>query len=140
MMTDRQGKSNIAMTMIVAGVNSLRELGNARDVFTLSKRAVGSRWRVGTAPREWGPLSHGGATARKIRLARGAELTRRERGGPLREADRAVRYAHELERCHSLRITARDFATDQAGPHLEVVHGLDYEREAIRPVIATPGD
>jgi hypothetical protein len=32
-----------------------------------------------------------------------------------------LRYAHELERYHSLRITARDFATDQAGPHLEVV-------------------
>jgi hypothetical protein len=49
---------------------------------------------------------------------------------------RAVRYAHELERCHSLRITARDFATDQAGPHLEVVHGLDHQRIAGGPVIS----
>jgi hypothetical protein len=28
-------------------------------------------------------------------------------------------------------VAAHYLAVDQAGPHLEVVHGLDYEREAI---------
>ena len=30
-------------------------------------------------------------------------------------------------------------AFDQAGPHFEVVHGLDHQRKAIRPVVAVPG-
>ena len=37
-------------------------------------------------------------------------------------------------------VAAHDLAVDEARPHLEVVHGLDYEREAVRPVIAAPGD
>src|SRR4051794_34945391 len=31
-------------------------------------------------------------------------------------------------------------AVDQAGPHLEIVHGHDHERVALRPVIAPAGD
>src|SRR3954469_6575634 len=33
-----------------------------------------------------------------------------------------------------------DFAVDQAGPNLEVVHGFENQREALRPVVAAPGD
>ena len=48
--------------------------------------------------------------------------------------------AQELERSHSLRITAHHLAVDQAGPDFEVVHGLHHQRIALRPVVAPPGD
>ena len=48
--------------------------------------------------------------------------------------------AQELERSHSLLITTNDLAIDQAGPHLEVIHGLDHERVAGRPVVAPAGN
>ena len=35
---------------------------------------------------------------------------------------------------------AHDLTVDQAGPHLEVVHGLDHERVAGRPVVAPAGN
>jgi len=44
--------------------------------------------------------------------------------------------AKELEGSHALVVAAHNLAVDQAGAHLEVVHGLDHEREAVRPVIA----
>jgi putative transposase len=43
--------------------------------------------------------------------------------------------AQELERSHSLRITAH-----HARPHLEEVHGLGHQRIALRPVVAPAGD
>jgi len=46
----------------------------------------------------------------------------------------------ELEWSHSLRVTTHHLAVDQAGPHLEVVHGFDHERVALRPVIAPAGN
>jgi ABC-type nitrate/sulfonate/bicarbonate transport system permease component len=33
-------------------------------------------------------------------------------------------------------VTAHNLAINQAGPHLEMVHALDNEREAVRPVIS----
>jgi hypothetical protein len=48
--------------------------------------------------------------------------------------------AQELERSHSLRITTHHLAVDQAGPHIEVIHGLDHKRVALRPVVAPAGD
>ena len=33
-------------------------------------------------------------------------------------------------------VTAHDLAVDQAGAHLKVVHGLDHEWVAVRPVVA----
>ena len=38
------------------------------------------------------------------------------------------------------RITAQHLAVDQAGPDLEVVHSLDDERIARRPVVTPTGD
>jgi hypothetical protein len=46
----------------------------------------------------------------------------------------------ELERSHSLLVTAHHLAVDQAGAHLEVVHSLNHERVALRPVVAHAGD
>ena len=37
-------------------------------------------------------------------------------------------------------VTAHHLAVDQARPHLEVVHGLDHERVALRPVMASSSD
>ena len=37
-------------------------------------------------------------------------------------------------------VAAPDLAVDQAGAHLEVVHGLGHQRIALRPVIAALGD
>ena len=37
-------------------------------------------------------------------------------------------------------ITAHHLAVDQTGPHLQVVHGFDHQREAVGPVITSPGD
>jgi hypothetical protein len=41
----------------------------------------------------------------------------------------------QLERGQTLFVTAHHLAVDQAGPHLEVVHGLDHEWIALRPVV-----
>ena len=41
---------------------------------------------------------------------------------------------------HSPLVAAHHLAVDQAGPDLEVVHGLDHERVAVRPVVAPAGD
>jgi len=38
------------------------------------------------------------------------------------------------------RIFVLHLAVDQAGPHLEVVHGLDHQRVALRPVVAPAGN
>ena len=46
----------------------------------------------------------------------------------------------DVEAGKSPLIAAHHLPVDQAGPHLEVVHGLDHEREAVRPVIAAPGN
>jgi hypothetical protein len=46
----------------------------------------------------------------------------------------------QLERSHSVFVTAHHLAIDQARPHFEVVHGLDQERVALRPVVAPAGD
>ena len=48
--------------------------------------------------------------------------------------------AEQLERSHALLVAAHHLAVDQAGPHLEVVHGLDHQRIALRPVVAPAGD
>jgi hypothetical protein len=48
--------------------------------------------------------------------------------------------AEQLKGGQPSLIAAHHLAIDQAGPHLEVVHRLDHEREAVRPVIASPGD
>ena len=40
----------------------------------------------------------------------------------------------------ALSVATHHLAVDQAGPHLEVVYGLDHQREAVRPVIAPPGN
>ena len=37
-------------------------------------------------------------------------------------------------------VTAHHLTVDQARPHLEMVHGLDQQWIAVRPVIAPPGD
>ena len=43
--------------------------------------------------------------------------------------------AEQLEVSHSLLVAAHDFAVDQAGAHLEVVHGLRDEWVERRPVV-----
>jgi hypothetical protein len=43
----------------------------------------------------------------------------------------------EVIPCASQRTTSPSI---KAGPHLEVVHGCDQEREALRPVVAPAGD
>ena len=48
--------------------------------------------------------------------------------------------AEKLEGSHALLVTAHHLAVDQAGPHLEVVHGLDHQRIALRPIVAPTGD
>ena len=48
--------------------------------------------------------------------------------------------AKQLERSHALLIAAHHLAVDQAGPHLEVVHRLDDEWVALRPVFAPAGN
>jgi hypothetical protein len=48
--------------------------------------------------------------------------------------------AEELEGGHPLLVTTHHLAIDQTGLHLEVVHGLDHEGEAVRPVVAAPGN
>jgi hypothetical protein len=45
-----------------------------------------------------------------------------------------------MEGSHATLVAAYDFPVDQAGPHLEVVHGLNDQREARRPVMTAPGD
>jgi hypothetical protein len=44
-----------------------------------------------------------------------------------------------MEGGHASLVTANNLAVDQAGAHLEVVHGLHDQREAVGPVIASPG-
>jgi hypothetical protein len=48
--------------------------------------------------------------------------------------------AEQLEGRHALLIATHDHAVDQARSHLEVVHGLDDEGVAARPVVAVAGD
>jgi hypothetical protein len=45
-----------------------------------------------------------------------------------------------LEGSHALLVTTHHLPVDQTGPHLEVVHGLDHEREARSPVVPPAGD
>ena len=45
-----------------------------------------------------------------------------------------------MEVSHTPRITAQHLAVDQAGPDLEVVHSLNDERIARRPVVTSTGD
>ena len=46
----------------------------------------------------------------------------------------------QLEGSQPPFVTAHDFPVDQARPHLEVVHRLDHQWIALRPVIAPAGD
>jgi hypothetical protein len=39
--------------------------------------------------------------------------------------------AEQLKGSQALLIAAHHLPVDQTGPHLEMVHGLDHEREAI---------
>ena len=48
--------------------------------------------------------------------------------------------AQELENGQAPLIAANDFPVDQAGPHLQIVHGLDHEGEAGGPIIAPFGE
>ena len=48
--------------------------------------------------------------------------------------------AQDVEPGEPALVAAHHLAVDEAGPHLEVVHGLDHEREAVRPVVAAPGN
>ena len=48
--------------------------------------------------------------------------------------------AQDVEPGEPALVAAHHLPVDQAGPHLEVVHGLDHEREAVRPVVAAPGN
>ena len=48
--------------------------------------------------------------------------------------------AQDVEPRQPALVAAHHLAVDQAGPHLEVVHGLDHERKAVRPVVAAPGN
>jgi hypothetical protein len=48
--------------------------------------------------------------------------------------------AQELEGGHALLITTHHLAVDQAGPDLEVIHGLGHQRVAVRPVVTPPGN
>jgi hypothetical protein len=45
-----------------------------------------------------------------------------------------------MEGCHTSLIAAHYLAIDQAGPHLEVVHGRRHQRIALRPVVTSAGD
>jgi hypothetical protein len=45
-----------------------------------------------------------------------------------------------LEGGRTLLVAAHNFAVEQAGPHFEVVHGLDHQRETGRPIVAPAGD
>ena len=47
--------------------------------------------------------------------------------------------AEHLEGGHASLVTANNLTIDEARVHLEVVQGLDNERETVRPVIASPG-
>ena len=59
----------------------------------------------------------------------------------IEEGDRLVpAAAQDVEPGEPALVAADHLPVDQAGPHLEVVHGLDHEREAVRPVIAAPGN
>ena len=48
--------------------------------------------------------------------------------------------AQDVEPGQPALVAADDLAVDQAGAHLEVVHGLDDERKAARPIVAAPRD
>jgi hypothetical protein len=48
--------------------------------------------------------------------------------------------AELLEDGEAALVAAHGLAVDQAGPHLEVVHGLHDEREAVCPVVSVAGD
>ena len=48
--------------------------------------------------------------------------------------------AENVEPGEPALIAASHLAVDQAGPHLEVVHGLNHERIALRPVVAAACD
>ncbi len=48
--------------------------------------------------------------------------------------------AEQLKGSQALLITTHHLAVDQAGTHLEVVHGLDHQRIAGGPVVALAGD
>jgi hypothetical protein len=48
--------------------------------------------------------------------------------------------AQDLEHGQAALVAAHSLAVDQAGPHLQVVHGLDDEREAGGPVVASARD
>ena len=48
--------------------------------------------------------------------------------------------AKQLKGSQALLVTTHHLPIDQTGPHLQVVHGLDHQREAVRPAIAAPGN
>ena len=48
--------------------------------------------------------------------------------------------AQDVEPGQPALVAADDLAVDQAGADLEVVHGLDDERKAARPIVAAPRD
>ena len=50
-----------------------------------------------------------------------------------------VTATEDIEPGQPALITAHHLSVDQTGPHFEVVHGLDHQRKAIRPVVAVPG-
>ena len=70
------------------------------------------------------------------RSGRPAPAGRRRRGTPgARSAGGGA-----VEGGQPLLVATHHLAVDQAGPHLEMVHGLDHQRKAVGPVIAPPGD
>ena len=46
---------------------------------------------------------------------------------------------HALEHGQTVFVAANSLPIDQAGPGLEVVHGLDDQGVAVSPVVAVPG-
>jgi hypothetical protein len=48
--------------------------------------------------------------------------------------------AQDVEPSQPALVATHDLTVDQAGPHLEVVHGLDHQREPVRPVVAPAGN
>jgi len=48
--------------------------------------------------------------------------------------------SQELECGQPPLVAAHNLAVDEARPHIEVIHGLDHKRVALRPVVAPAGD
>ena len=70
--------------------------------------------------------------ARLDRLAPQVYAVKLEQVEGVEEGDCLVAaVAQDVEPGQSALVAAHHLAVDQAGPHLEVVHGLDHEREAV---------